>query len=111
MRVRKDIVRALRCTATVHETVDCTGCPYLLEETVPEDMAEALGSKLRLSCDTDQVALDAAEMLETDKRTISALTEDRKRCMDMEKYYMEKCEELESQVPLEEEGGAGDDEA
>lgn len=64
MRAREDIVRALRCSATAHETVDCTGCPYLLEETVPEDMAEALGSKLWLSCDTDQIALDAANMLE-----------------------------------------------
>ena len=92
MRAREDIVRALRCSATVHETVDCTGCPYLLEETVPEDMAEALGSKLFLSCDVDQVALDAAEMLETDARTISALIEDRKN-------WMERYEKLKSRVP------------
>ena len=108
MKWREDIVRALRCSATVHETVDCTGCPYLLEETVPEDMAEIVGDKLWLSCDVDQIALDAAEVLETDTRTISALIDDRKR-------YMEKCEELESQAPrhnyVPPEGGAEDDEA
>lgn len=108
MRAREDIIRALRCTATVHETVDCTDCPYLLEETVPEDMAEALGSKLFLSCDADQIALDAAEMLETDARTISALIEDRKN-------WMERHEKLKSLVPLYNfvppEEGAEDDEA
>lgn len=66
MSTRSEIIQALRCSATVHETVDCTDCPYLLEETVPEDMAEALGSKLWLSCDTDQIGLDAADLLERD---------------------------------------------
>lgn len=107
MRAREDIIRALRCSATVHETVDCTDCPYLLEETVPEDMAEALGSKLLLSCDTDQIALDAAERLEADTEIISALIDDRK-------YYMEKYEDLKSQVPrynlvLPEEGSENDE--
>lgn len=101
-------MRALRCTGTVHETVDCTGCPYLLEETVPEDMAEALGSKLFLSCDVDQIALDAAERLEADSKTISALIEDRKSCM-------ERYEKLKSLVPLYDyappEEGTEDDEA
>ena len=108
MRAREDIIRALRCTATAHETVDCTDCPYLLEGTVPEDMAEALGSKLWLTCDPDQVALDAAEMLEADTKTISALIEDRKYCM-------EKYEKLKSLVPrhncVPPEEGADDDEA
>ena len=108
MRAREEIIRALRCSATVHETVDCTDCPYLLEEIVPEDMAEALGSKLWLSCDTDQIALDAAERLEADTRTISALVEDRKYCM-------ERYEKLKSLVPLYDyvppEEGAEDDEA
>ena len=108
MRAREDIIRALRCIGTAHETVDCTDCPYLLEETVPEDMAEALGSKLWLSCDADQIELDAAEMLEADTETISALIEDRK-------YYVEKYEKLKSQVPLYDyvppEEGAEDNEA
>lgn len=108
MRAREDIVRALRCCATCGEPLDCTGCPYLLEETVPEDMEEALGSKLWLSCDADQIELDAAEMLEADTETISALIEDRKN-------WMERYEKLKSLVPLYDyvppEEGAEDDEA
>lgn len=100
-------MRALRCSASTGDK-DCTGCPYLLEETVPEDMAEALGSKLLLICDVDQIALDAAEMLEADTETISALIDDRK-------YYMEKYEGLKSRVPLYNfvppEEGAEEDEA
>lgn len=108
MRAREDIVRALRCSASCGEPLDCTGCPYLLEETLTEDKAEALGSKLWLSCDTDQIALDAAERLEADTKTISALIDDRKYCM-------EKYEKLKSLVPLYDyvppEEGAEDDEA
>ena len=100
MRAREDIVRALRCTRAVHETVDCTDCPYLLEVSVEDEPW--------LSCDVDQIALDAAEMLETDARTITALIDDRK-------YYMEKYEELKNQVPqydyVPPEEGAEDDEA
>lgn len=100
MRAREDIVRALRCSATYNEAVDCTGCPYLLEASVEDEPW--------LSCDVDQIALDAAEMLETDARTITALIDDRK-------YYMEKYEELKNQVPrhnyVPPEGGAEDDEA
>lgn len=107
MRAREDIIRALRCSASTGDK-DCIGCPYLLEETVPEDKAEALGSKLWLSCDTDQIALDAAERLEADTKTISALIDDRKYCM-------EKYEKLKSLVPrnncVPPEEGAEDDEA
>lgn len=107
MRAREDIIRALRCSAST-EDKDCIGCPYLTEETVPEDMAEALGSKLFLSCDVDQIALDAAERLEADAKTISALIEDRKN-------WMERYEKLKSLVPLYNfvppEEGADDDEA
>ena len=107
MKVREDIVRALHCSASMGDR-DCTGCPYLLEETLTEAVAEIVGSETWQTCGTDQMAMDAAEMLETDARTISALIEDRK-------YYMEKYEELESQVPrhnyVPPEGGAEDDEA
>lgn len=58
MRARKDIVLALRCSATYGEAVDCTGCPYLLEASVEGESW--------LSCDVDQIALDAAEMLRQD---------------------------------------------
>lgn len=100
MRVREDIIRALRCSANYQEAVDCTGCPYLLEEVVE--------GETWINCDVDQIALDAAEVLETDARTISALVDDRE-------YYVRKCEELKSQVPRHNyvplEGGAQDDEA
>lgn len=92
MKVREDIVRALRCSASTGDK-DCTGCPYLLEETLTEAMAEIVGSETWQTCGTDQMALDAAEMLETDARTISALIEDRKNCM-------ERYEKLKSLVPL-----------
>ena len=99
MRAREDIVRALRCSAST-EGKNCSGCPYLIREKYE-------GMVWR-NCDCDRIALDAAEMLETDKMTIRALVEDRK-------YYMEKCEELESQVPQHNyvlpEEGAEDDEA
>lgn len=101
MRAREDIVRALRCSATVHETVDCTGCPYLLEDK-DED-----GVHIQ-DCNAGAIFRDAIEMLEQDKRTISALIKDRK-------YYMEKYEELKNQVPLYDyvlpEEGAEDDES
>lgn len=108
MRPREDIVRALRCSATYNKAVDCTGCPYLMEETLTEDMAQIVGDKLWMSCDCDQIALDAAEVLETDAKTISALIDNRE-------YYVRKCEELESQVPrhnyVPPEEGAENDEA
>ena len=56
MKTREEIARALRCSATYNEAVDCTGCPYLLEATVEGEPW--------LSCDVDQIALDAANMLE-----------------------------------------------
>lgn len=105
MRAREDIVRALRCSASTGDK-DFTGCPYLLEETLTEAMAEIVGSETWQTCGTDQMAMDAAEMLETDARTISALVEDRKYCM-------EKYEKLKSRVPrhnfVPPEEGADDD--
>ena len=107
MRAREDIVRALRCSVSTGDK-DCTGCPYLMEETLTEAMAEIVGDKLWMSCDLDQMAMDAAERLEADTKTISALIEDRK-------YYVEKYETLKSLVPLYDyvppEEGAEDDEA
>lgn len=101
MRAREDIIRALRCIGTVHETVDCTDCPYLLEDK-DED-----GVRIQ-DCNTEAIFRDAIEMLEQDKRTISALIEDRKNCM-------ERYEKLKSLVPLYDyvppEEGAEDDES
>lgn len=107
MRAREDIIRALRCSASTGDK-DCTGCPYLLEETLTEAMAEIVGSETWQTCGTDQMALDAAEMLEADTKTISALIEDRNNCM--ERYdKLKSLMPLYNYVPPEE--GAEDDES
>ena len=99
MRAREDIVRALRCSASTGDK-DCTGCPYRIREEFEGFTWE--------SCDCDRMAVDAAEMLEADTETISALIDDRK-------YYMEKYEGLKSRVPrhncVPPEEGAEEDEA
>lgn len=101
MRAREDIVRALRCSATYNEAVDCTGCPYLLEDK-DED-----GVRIQ-DCNTEAIFRDAVERLETDEKTISALIEDRKNCV--ERYErMKSLVLLYNFVPPEE--GAEDDEA
>ena len=99
MRAREDIVRGLRCSASTGDK-DCTGCPYRIRGEFEGFTWE--------SCDCDRMAVDAAERLEADTETISALIEDRK-------YYVEKYEGLKRRVlrhncvPPEE--GAEDDEA
>lgn len=99
MRAREDIVRAMRCSASTGDK-DCTGCPYRIRGEFEGFTWE--------SCDCDWMAVDAADMLETDARTISALIEDRKN-------WMERYEKLKSLVPLYNfvppEEGAEDDEA
>lgn len=101
MRAREDIVRALRCSASCGEPLDCTGCPYLLEDK------DENGVHIQ-DCNAGAIFRDAIEMLETDKKTISALVEDRKNCV-------ERYERLKSLVPLYNfvlpEEGAEDDEA
>lgn len=101
MRAREDIVRALRCSATCGEPLDCTGCPYLLEDK------DENGVRIQ-ACNTEAIFRDAIERLETDEKTISALVEDRNNCA-------ERYEKLKSLVPLYDyvppEEGAEDDEA
>lgn len=101
MRAREEIVWGLRCSATCGEPLDCTGCPYLLEYK-DKDVV------LIQDCNAVAIFRDAAEMLETDARTISALIEDRKNCM-------ERYEKLKSLVPrhncVPPEEGAEEDEA
>lgn len=101
MRAREDIVRALRCCATCGEPLDCTGCPYLLEDK------DENGVRIQ-DCNTEAIFRDAIERLETDEKTISALVEDRNNCV-------ERYERLKSLVPLYNfvppEEGAEDDEA
>lgn len=92
-------MRALRCSASTGDK-DCTGCPYRIRGEFEGFTWE--------SCDCDRMAVDAAERLEADTETISALIEDRK-------YYVEKYEKLKSRVPrhncVPPEEGAEDDEA
>lgn len=99
MRAREDIVRALRCRVGGKPNFR-PDCPYLQNGLSEKGWCRR--------CDADQVILDAAEMLETDARTISALIEDRNNCA-------ERYEKLKSLVPLYDyvppEEGAEDDEA
>ena len=99
MRAREDIIRALRCRVGGKPDFR-PDCPYLQNGLLENGWCRR--------CDADQVILDAAEMLETDARTISALVEDRNNCA-------ERYEKLKSLVPLYDyvppEEGVEDDEA
>ena len=101
MRAREDIIWALRCSATCGEPLDCTGCPYLLEDKDEDGV-------LIQDCNAVAIFRDAVEMLENDKRTISALAEDRNNCA-------ERYEKVKSLVPLYDyvppEEGSEEDEA
>lgn len=65
-----EIIRALRCSATVHsDKLDCSKCPYRLLE--PIDSAIPVPPTITLdgiefweSCDVDGIAKDAADRLE-----------------------------------------------
>ena len=87
MRARKDIVLALRCSATYGEAVDCTGCPYLLEASVEGESW--------LSCDVDQIALDAAEMLRQDGEEAGRL-ENKNWVCDFDREWCEQRESCEN---------------
>lgn len=66
-----ELIKALRCSCKVpNKDLDCTGCKYrCLEEVddkipVPAD-TEIYGVKYWEYCDTERMALDAADMLES----------------------------------------------
>lgn len=63
---REEIVRGLRCSATCGEPLDCTGCPYLLEDK-DED-----GVRIQ-DCNADRIFENAADLLENDRSQILAL--------------------------------------
>lgn len=65
MRVREDIVRALRCSASTGDK-DCTGCPYLLEDK-DED-----GVHIQ-DCNAESIIRDAIEMLENELKSLVPL--------------------------------------
>ena len=63
---REEIVRGLRCSATCGEPLDCTGCPYLLEDK-DED-----GVRIQ-DCNADRIFENAADLLENDWSQVLAL--------------------------------------
>ena len=60
----KEIIAALRCTASVDSPEDCTQCPYVAMEPLTVERQEMFGTEVWVSCDVDRVALDAADALE-----------------------------------------------
>ena len=63
---REEIVQGLRCSASCGEPLDCTGCPYLLEDK-DED-----GVRIQ-DCNADRIFENAADLLENDRSQILAL--------------------------------------
>lgn len=60
----EEIVKALRCSCTVHEKkVNCTGCPYFYTEK-PEPGYEDFPAEFWPQCDCDKIGLDAADLIE-----------------------------------------------
>lgn len=65
-----EIVKALRCSASVMtKDIDCSGCRYRTLEEVSADFPCPADVKIDdkeywESCDTEQMAFDAADMLE-----------------------------------------------
>lgn len=53
----KQLIEALRCSATVRTTPDCKACPYGRHE-------EFLTGQRYYSCDVDRINLDAAMRLQ-----------------------------------------------
>ena len=61
----KELIFALRCTATGTSKCREKGCRFYLEEYVPEHLREMTGGKEYLpSCDVDGIAIEAAARLE-----------------------------------------------
>lgn len=61
----REIIKALRCSATVHaETPDCTGCPCLVTEQIPEEFRHECDFLTWDSCDPEVAMLAAADRLE-----------------------------------------------
>lgn len=66
----QEIIRALRCTSTVHtEEVDCSECPLRTVERVPEALIAGFGCAELEGCDADRICQIAAERLEQIEET------------------------------------------
>ena len=63
-----ELVKALRCSAQIPSNEEqCAGCPYFVLETPSEDDVKELGLEPEWkwkSCNVDQMALDAADLIE-----------------------------------------------
>lgn len=60
----EEIVKALRCTSTVHDhEANCEKCPYFHKEK-PEVGCEDLPDEFWCQCDCDKIAQDAADLIE-----------------------------------------------
>ena len=71
---RKELVKALRCSASAKRQ-SCKGCPYRLLEEVTDGLEVAIGVQINgkaywESCDTEKMVMDAANMLEKNLEAI-----------------------------------------
>ena len=61
----QEIIKALRCTASVDCECSREQCPFFVQEAIPEELREKYGGKDKWDgCDVDGVALAAANRLE-----------------------------------------------
>lgn len=63
----KEIIDALRCSASANGMEHCDGCPYFYRDEPSPEIAEQYGNvrdDFWNSCDVDRIALDAAARLE-----------------------------------------------
>lgn len=61
-----EIIKALRCTATVHreDELECDGCPYFVKNPISDDEIGLVPKDFYYFCDSDSICLDAANRLE-----------------------------------------------
>lgn len=77
MKSINQVINALRCTSTPRPKYGCTDCPYRrlekVEENIPikEDVIID-GEKYWEICKVEQIAIDAADLLEKIKQNIEA---------------------------------------
>lgn len=70
---RNELVRALRCHVTVMDERNCDNCPFYRKEELPEYMTDTYPDDFLCSCDTDRIALMAADGIEAQAREIETL--------------------------------------
>lgn len=60
----RELIRALRCTATPYSKCRGEKCPYGNMERLEPEVQKAVGRGFWFSCDVDRIALEAADRLE-----------------------------------------------